>query len=76
MVDHVIKNFRGYAIEDWDGDKNLLLVMSTSLALSVFKYQCSRPLTLEYVPGLMGLGIPSQKVRSLTLYDTETCHLV
>ena len=62
VVQHVLQHYPDCDIEDFEGEVNLLLVLPTSQALKVVKFNCCRALSLTHVPGLMKKGITPQKV--------------
>ena len=55
-------------IEDLEGDKSLLVVLPTNLAVDVLKSYCLRPFSLQCVPSLMKQCILPYQVRNQTLH--------
>ena len=73
VVQYVLHRYPDCDIEDLEGEVNLLLILPTHLALKVVRFNCSRGLTLQHVPGLMRKGIPPQKVTHY-IYSVHHSH--
>jgi hypothetical protein len=71
VVQYVLHHYPDCDIEDLEGEVNLLLILPTHLALKVVRFNCSRGLTLQHVPGLMRKGIPPQKLEKLLRASQE-----
>ena len=68
VVQYVINEYPDYPVEDLIGDKSLLTVLSTPLAVTVARSHCSVIFTLKHAPALMRQGICPEKVGKLTLW--------
>ena len=61
MVQYLLSNHEE-DIEDLEGDKSLLLILPTPLAVKVLKHHCTGKFSLRHVPEYTMKGIPSKKV--------------
>ena len=58
-----MKKYDKFGLENLEGDRSLLAVLSPPLDVEVVKDHCSVPFSLTYVPNLMRQGIASDRVR-------------